>query len=57
MLDKMGIAVRTGRLCADPVMDHYKVQATIRVSFAVYNTFDEIDQFIVALKKLVVMLG
>ncbi|KOH45274.1 aminotransferase class V-fold PLP-dependent enzyme [Sunxiuqinia dokdonensis] len=57
MLDKMGIAVRTGRLCADPVMDHYGVQATIRVSFAVYNTFDEIDQFIVALKKLVVMLG
>ena len=57
MIDKMGIAVRTGRLCADPVMDHYKVQATIRVSFAVYNTFDEIDQFIVALKKLVVMLG
>ncbi len=57
MLDKMGIAVRTGRLCADPVMDHYGVQATIRVSFAVYNTFDEIDQFIAALKKLVVMLG
>jgi cysteine desulfurase/selenocysteine lyase len=57
LLDKMGIAVRTGRLCADPVMDHYGVQATIRVSFAVYNTFDEIDQFIGALKKLVVMLG
>ncbi|WP_339740904.1 cysteine desulfurase [uncultured Sunxiuqinia sp.] len=57
MLDKMGIAVRTGRLCADPVMDHYGVQATIRVSFAVYNTVDEIDQFIAALKKLVVMLG
>jgi cysteine desulfurase/selenocysteine lyase len=57
MLDKMGIAVRTGRLCADPVMDHYDVAATIRVSFAVYNTFEEIDQFIAALKKLVVMLG
>jgi cysteine desulfurase/selenocysteine lyase len=57
MLDKMGIAVRTGRLCAHPVMDHYGVAATIRVSFAVYNTFEEIDQFIAALKKLVAMLG
>ena len=57
MLDKMGIAVRTGRLCADPVMDHYHVPGTIRISFAVYNTFDEIDAFITALKKLVVMLG
>ena len=56
MLDKMGIAVRTGRLCADPVMDHYDVAATIRVSFAVYNTFEEIDQFVTALKKLVAML-
>ena len=57
MLDKMGIAVRTGRLCADPVMDHFNVQATIRVSFAVYNTFEEVDLFVAALKKLVVMLG
>ena len=57
MLDKMGIAVRTGRLCADPVMDHYQQPATIRASFAVYNTFDEIDQFITALNKLVAMLG
>lgn len=57
MLDKMGIAVRTGRMCADPVMDHYGTPATIRVSFAVYNTFEEIDQLIAALKKLVVMLG
>jgi cysteine desulfurase/selenocysteine lyase len=57
MLDKMGIAVRTGRLCADPVMDHYQQPAMIRISFAVYNTMEEIDQFITALKKLVVMLG
>lgn len=56
MLDKMGIAVRTGRLCADPVMDHYQQGATIRISFAVYNTFDEIDRFIEALNKLVGML-
>ncbi|WP_430974384.1 aminotransferase class V-fold PLP-dependent enzyme [Sunxiuqinia rutila] len=57
MLDKMGIAVRTGRLCADPVMDHFQQPATIRVSFAVYNTLEEIDQFIEALKKLVAMLS
>ncbi|MGQ8336089.1 aminotransferase class V-fold PLP-dependent enzyme [Sunxiuqinia sp. A32] len=57
MLDKMGIAVRTGRLCADPVMDHFKVQATIRISFAVYNTLEEIDSFIQALNKLVPMLS
>ena len=57
MLDKMGIAVRSGRLCADTVMQHYGVTGTIRASFAVYNTFDEIDQFVAALKKLVMMLG
>ena len=57
LLDKMGIAIRTGRLCADPVMQHYNVPGTIRVSFAVYNTFEEIDLFIAALKKLMVMLG
>ena len=56
LLDKMGIAIRTGRLCADPVMQHYDVSGTIRVSFAVYNTFGEIDQFIAALKKLMIML-
>jgi len=57
MLDKMGIAVRSGRLCADTVMQHYGVTGTIRASFAVYNTFDEIDQFVAALKKLVMMLS
>ncbi|WP_163709817.1 aminotransferase class V-fold PLP-dependent enzyme [Mangrovibacterium lignilyticum] len=57
MLDKMGVAVRSGRLCADTVMQHYNVTGTIRASFAVYNTFEEIDQFIAALKKLVMMLS
>ena len=57
MLDKMGIAVRTGRLCADPVMDHFNIPGTVRISFAVYNTFEEIDAFIEALKKLVLMLS
>lgn len=57
MLDKMGIAVRSGRLCADTVMQHYGVSGTIRISFAVYNTIEEIDRFIEALKKLVMMLS
>lgn len=57
MLDKMGIAVRTGRLCADPVMDHYGISGTIRISFAVYNTIEEIDTFLAVMKKLIVMLG
>ncbi len=57
MLDKMGIAVRTGRLCADPVMDHYGISGTIRISFAVYNITKEIDVFLEALKKLIGMLS
>jgi len=55
MLDKTGVAARTGRLCADPVMDHYQVPATVRVSFAVYNTFEEIDLFIEALLKVIAL--
>lgn len=57
MLDKMGIAVRTGRLCADPVMQHYNITGSIRVSFAVYNTLEEIDVFVAALNKLISMLS
>jgi cysteine desulfurase/selenocysteine lyase len=52
LLDQLGIAVRTGRLCADPVMDHYKVSAMIRASFAFYNTVEEIDSFIAALTRI-----
>ena len=55
MLDKMGVAARSGRLCADPVMDHYQVPATVRISFAVYNTFEEIDQFIEALIRVIAL--
>jgi cysteine desulfurase/selenocysteine lyase len=55
MLDKMGVAARSGRMCADPVMDHFQVPATVRVSFAVYNTFGEIDQFIEALIKVIAL--
>jgi cysteine desulfurase / selenocysteine lyase len=57
LLDKMGIAVRTGHHCADPIMQHFKVPGTIRISFGIYNTREEIDQFIDALKKVIKILG
>ena len=55
MLDKFGIAVRTGHHCADPLMDHFGIQGTVRVSFAFYNTKTEIDVFVEALKKVIAM--
>lgn len=57
ILDKMGIAVRTGHHCTQPLMQYYKVPGTIRASFAVYNTEEEIDIFISALRKAIVMLS
>jgi len=55
LLDQLGIAVRTGRLCADPVMDHYGVENMVRASFAFYNTFDEINSFYKSLIRLKAM--
>jgi len=52
ILDKMGIAVRTGHHCAQPIMDFFGIPGTIRVSLAVYNSRTEIDQLIIALKKV-----
>jgi len=57
ILDKMGIAVRTGHHCAQPIMDYYKIPGTVRASFMFYNTKKEIDRFIAALKKAVMMLS
>ena len=56
ILDKMGIAVRTGHHCAQPIMDFYKIPGTVRASFSFYNTFEEIDLMVVALKKAINML-
>ncbi len=56
ILDKLGIAVRTGHHCAQPIMDFYKIPGTIRASFSFYNTKDEIDTFVTALKKALMML-
>jgi len=56
ILDKMGIAVRTGHHCAQPIMDFYKIPGTIRASFSFYNTKEEIDKMIIALNKSIIML-
>lgn len=53
LLDRDGVAVRTGHHCAQPVMDRFQVPATSRASFGVYNTRSEVDAFIAALKKTV----
>ncbi|MCF6167645.1 MAG: cysteine desulfurase [Lutibacter sp.] len=56
IIDKLGIAVRTGHHCAQPIMDFYKIPGTVRASFAFYNTFEEIDLLIEALIKAKTML-
>lgn len=57
LLDKQGIAIRTGDHCAQPLMARFNVPGTARASFALYNTFDEIDALFTALKKVKVMLS
>ena len=57
LLDKLGIAVRTGHHCAQPLMDYYGIPGTVRASFAVYNTIEEIDSFIAALHRILPMLS
>jgi cysteine desulfurase / selenocysteine lyase len=56
LLDKMGIAVRTGHHCTQPIMDYFRIPGTIRASFALYNTKDEVDLMISALHRAVNML-
>jgi cysteine desulfurase/selenocysteine lyase len=56
LLDKMGIAVRTGHHCAQPIMDYYNIPGTIRASFAFYNTKDEVDSFVNGVQRAVAML-
>lgn len=57
ILDKMGIAVRTGHHCTQPIMDFFNIAGTVRASFAVYNTFQEIDLLIEGVKKAQRMLA
>ena len=57
IIDKLGIAVRTGHHCAQPIMDFFKIPGTIRASFAFYNTKEEIDIMVAAIKKAQLMLS
>ena len=57
ILDKMGIAVRTGHHCAQPIMDYFKIPGTVRASFSYYNTKEEIDALIEGVKKAKMMLS
>lgn len=57
MLDKMGIAVRTGHHCTQPLWDHYNVEGSVRASLVFYNTFEEIDFFCEIVKKIQKMFG
>jgi len=56
ILDKLGIAVRTGHHCAQPIMEYYKIPGTVRASFALYNTKEEVDILIEGIKKAKNML-
>lgn len=57
IVDKLGIAVRTGHHCAQPIMDFYKIPGTVRASFAFYNTLKEVDALVTAVKKAKMMLS
>ena len=57
LLDQMGIAIRTGHHCTQPLMDFYKIPGTARASFAFYNTKEEVDYFISSLKKTIKLLS
>ena len=55
LLDKLGVAVRTGHHCAQPLMDRYGVTGTVRASFALYNTLDEVERFVAAVRRVAEM--
>ncbi len=57
LLDQLGIAIRTGHHCTQPLMDYYKIPGTARATFSFYNTIEEIDEFVNALKKAKKMLS
>lgn len=57
IVDKLGVAVRTGHHCAQPIMDFYKIPGTVRASISFYNTFEEIDVLVAAIQKASAMLS
>ena len=56
LLDKLGVEVRTGHHCAQPLMQALGIDGTVRASFAIYNTKEDVDAFVVALKRVAAML-
>ena len=56
LLDQLGIAVRTGHHCTQPIMDRYGIPGTVRASFAIYNTRDEVDTLVAAMERIMPML-
>ena len=52
LLDRLGIAVRTGHHCAQPVMDRFGIQGTVRASFGLYNTKEEVDALVAGVKRV-----
>ncbi len=57
ILDKMGVAIRTGHHCTQPIMKRFNISGTSRISFAYYNTIREVDYFMESLKKAIKMLS
>ena len=57
ILDKMGIAVRTGTHCAQPVMERYGIDGTVRISMCFYNTIEEIDTVGTGIEKVISMFS
>lgn len=57
ILDKLGVAVRTGHHCAQPIMSFYNIPGTVRASFSFYNTKDEIDVLVASVKRAAMMLS
>ena len=55
LLDRLGIAVRTGHHCAQPLMEYYGIEGTVRASFALYNTKEEVDSLVDGLNKVLKM--
>ncbi|SDO08060.1 aminotransferase class V-fold PLP-dependent enzyme [Vreelandella arcis] len=56
LIDQLGVAIRTGHHCAQPLLHHFGVEATCRASFAAYNTLDEVDTFVTALNRVIGMV-
>lgn len=56
LIDQLGVAIRTGHHCAQPLLHHFGVEATCRASFAAYNTLQEVDAFVAALNRVIQMV-